>query len=77
MECCTEMVVVVGGDSAGRIAVPSGLVAQWDSAGDESRLSTWKSVETDSALRAQSEGFAWTEQAALRSALWVSPARSW
>ena len=52
-------------DSAGRIAVPSGLAAQWDSAGMNPLLSTWKSVETDSALRAQSEGFAWTEQAAL------------
>ena len=77
MEGCAEMVVMVDRGSAGRIAVPSGLVAQWDSAGMNPLLSTWKSVETDSALRAQSEGFAWTEQAALRSALWVSPARSW
>ena len=93
IEGCAEMVVVVDRgsagriavpsglvaqwDSAGRIAVPSGLAAQWDSAGMNPLLSTWKSVETDSALRAQSEGFAWTEQAALRSALWVSPARSW
>ncbi|MBK6646356.1 MAG: hypothetical protein IPG44_11535 [Anaerolineales bacterium] len=65
MKCRAEMVVVAGGGSAGRIAIPSGLVAQWDSAGDESRLSTWKSVETDSALREQSEGFSRTEQAAL------------
>ena len=49
----------------GGIAVPSGLVAQWDSAGMNPLLSTWKSVETDSALRAQSEGFSRTEQAAL------------
>ena len=49
MERCAEMVVVAGGGSAGMNPL----------------LSTWKSVETDSALRAQSEGFAWTEQAAL------------
>ena len=52
-------------DSAGRIAVPSGLATQWDSAGMNPLLSTWKSAEADSGLGAQSEGFAWTEQAAL------------